>query len=102
MKLDKLKMPEKKGNKLFSPKGLVNQNDPSEDQLNEGDMGEEEGSPSEEASESPEEEAQEAPNAELEHVSDDDLLSEIKKRGLMDKLNEGDTQDYSQDESMNA
>lgn len=94
MKLDKLKMPEKKSSKMFSPKGLVNQNDPSDDELNEGDMGEE-GSPSEEANESPEEESKEGPNDQLESVSDDDLMAEIKKRGLMSKL-QGEGQDSNE------
>lgn len=42
----------------------------------------EEGSPEEESGESTEEEAKEGPNPDLEHVSDEDLLAEMKKRGL--------------------
>lgn len=77
MKLDNLKMPERK--KKLSEMDMK-------------DMSPAEGSPEEEASESPEEEAKEgdmgepANPADLEMISDDDLLAEIKKRGLMAKL----------------
>lgn len=86
-KLNKLQMPKKR-----------------QDDMEMDDMlaAEDEGSPEEEASESPEEEAQEddmgAEKASpLADVSDDDLLAEIKKRGLSSEL-EGEAKaedDYS-------
>lgn len=74
MKLGKLKMPKRE-----------------EVNLDELDLGpesaEEEAaeSPEEEAAESPEEESAEHPG-ELAKVSDEDLLAEVKKRGLMSQL----------------
>lgn len=74
-----------------------------------------EGSPEEEASESPDEEAAEAPekehaememgteeeshNPQLDDVSDEELMAELKKRGLMSKLEEGGD-DKELDQSM--
>lgn len=73
--LKKLKMPK--------PKAI---------ETDELDMAMEE-SPEEEAAESPEEEAAESPEeekkehpGELEAVSDEDLLAEVKKRGLLSQL----------------
>lgn len=48
----------------------------------------EEGSPEEEAMESPEEEK--AEDSELGHLSDDELLAEVKKRGLSKQLEDGE------------
>lgn len=73
-KLDKLKMPEKK------PMAA----DLADEAPESADL--EEGSPEEEAAEAPAEEQAEL--SELDQVSDDDLLAEIKKRGLMAKLDE--------------
>lgn len=61
---------------------------PSGEQEADMDLSMLEGSPEEEAAETPEEEATEAPEEDmapdtLEHVSDDELLGELKKRGLM-------------------
>lgn len=80
-RLSKLKMPEKKSDKM---------------DLSDLDMPEE-GSPEEEAQESPEEEKQEdagqdqeqASPKDLAMVSDEDLLAEIQKRGLMKELDKG-------------
>lgn len=69
----------------------------------EGDpgMGMEEGSPEEEASESPEEEAGEdtAGGQDLTAVSDEDLMAEIKKRGLTGELENGDQEAPAGDSS---
>jgi hypothetical protein len=88
-KLDKLKMPEKKP--------MMNESADAE-----------EGSPEEEANESPEEEAQEQDEGkgdasdELKMVSDDDLMAEMKKRGLMAKMmnNPDDESQHPQDDGM--
>lgn len=81
-KLAKMKMPERKDEKI----DLMDLSAP------------EEGSPEEEAQESPEEEQQEMdmgeeapekmkqPSQDLEQASDEDLLAEIRKRGLMKEL----------------
>jgi hypothetical protein len=47
---------------------------------------EEEGSPEEEAAESPEEEKAEDEPLDLSSLSDEELMAELKKRGLMAKL----------------
>lgn len=83
MKLSKLSMPMKK--KPMDPNM---------------DSSMEEGSPEEEASESPEEEGREQDmgmdaSKALEGVSDDDLMAELKKRGLMDSM---DNASASQDD----
>lgn len=91
-KLGKLKMPGKR--------------DELEMPADEMDASMEEGSPEEEASESPEEAAAEGDDSsagqELAHLSDDDLLAEIKKRGLMSKLQDKGEQeaDDGSDQSM--
>jgi hypothetical protein len=77
-KLDKLKMPEKKP--MMSRDEMMAQEDSE--------------TPEEEAAESPEEQAQEdemgtekhAQSDELTMISDDDLMAEVKKRGLMSKM----------------
>jgi hypothetical protein len=81
MKLSKLRMPEDKKS--------------SDLDLSELDMGSDqpdEGSPEEEAAESPDQEDQEAKKGsdQLAHVDDEELIAEIKKRGLMDKLKQED------------
>lgn len=53
-------------------------------------------SPEEEGAESPEEEAAEHPG-ELEQVSDEDLLAEVKKRGLMSQLEHEEGQESAED-----
>jgi len=53
-------------------------------------------SPEEEGAESPEEEASEHPG-ELEKVSDDDLLAEVKKRGLMSQLEKETGEESAED-----
>ena len=86
-KLGKLKMPKRE-----------------EINLDELDMGSEE-SPEYEASESPEEEGAESEEmeasehpGELKAVSDEDLLAEVKKRGLMSQL-EAETGDESAEDA---
>lgn len=71
----------------------------------------EEGSPEEEASESPEEESHEDENAEegeekskdknniVASLSDDELIAEVKKRGLISKLEESEDGSESSHES---
>ena len=61
-------------------------------------------SPDEEAAESPEEEAAESPEEEkrehegdLSEFSDEDLLAEVKKRGLMSQLEEETGEESAQD-----
>lgn len=88
-KLKKMKMPEKKG----------------EDMAGMEDMGMEEGSPEEEASESPDEAHMEGDdkmpeNPELAKLSDDELLAEIKKRGLMADLHGADQQEAPADDEL--
>lgn len=91
-KLGKLKMPSKRPEMDLS--------DLSSDDSSEQD----EGSPEEEASESPDEEAAEDSGKDgdgsdaLKAVSDDELMAEIKKRGLLSKLEKGgDSGDDSSD-----
>lgn len=95
-KLGKLKMPGKR-EELPMPKDEAS------------DL--EEGSPEEESLESPDEEAAELdagapednqPNDQLDSISDDELLAEIKKRGLMSKLaDKGEAEaDSGDDQSM--
>lgn len=84
-KLGKLKMPKRE-----------------EINLDELDMGDKEESPEEEAAESPEEEKMEDESAEkhtdeLKSVSDEDLLAEVKKRGLMSQLEKETGDESSQD-----
>lgn len=68
----------------------------SSDMSDYSDMGPEEGSPEEEAGESPDEESAEDDQGHgdssdaLMKISDDDLMAEVKKRGLMAKLDEHD------------
>lgn len=86
-KLKKLKMPAKQDPALEAKEEEMGM-DLDDDQ--------EEGEPEEhkamvlgdEAEEAPEAMEEAAP-AELEHVSDDDLLAEIQKRGLLDQLESG-------------
>lgn len=59
--------------------------DPRMEHMEDGSVDMEEGSPEEEASETPAEESME-----LEHVSDDDLVAEMKKRGLMKQMEQED------------
>lgn len=53
-------------------------------------------SPEEEAAESPEEEEKEHPG-ELSSVSDEDLLAEVKKRGLMSQLEKETGEESAED-----
>lgn len=87
-KLEKLKMPEKR-----------------QDDMDLSDL--EEGSPEEEASESPAEEQaeQEGKSGDEEHkpgpldnVDDEDLLAEVKKRGLVSELEKGEDQSQEDNE----
>lgn len=96
MKLGKLKMPEKK--KL----SLADLENEDQGTLEAHEKNE---SPDEEASEAPEMEAKEEemgleqdPSKELEMISDDDLLAELKKRGLMGKLDEEPGQEQAAEE----
>lgn len=113
-RLEKLKMPPKKAGKIDvaameadeasekpgeedqeSPeyqaaedKYGIEQHDESGNPESEGDM---EGSPAEEQMESAGEES--AESGPLAHVDDEELLAEIKKRGLMDQLEQGPPQE---------
>lgn len=81
--LNKLKMPMKK------PMDLAELKDQGADEAPA------EGSPEEEAMESPAEEAQEM--SQLDQVSDEELLAELKKRGLMGDDMEAGAPDMSAD-----
>lgn len=95
--------PAKKKRSYLDQLSMPNEKDPA--------AGMEEGSPEEEASESPEDEAAEdaageAPDSDdmggkdLSAVSDEDLMAEMKKRGLMgDMGGESDHGDSSEDET---
>lgn len=76
---------------------------PKEMETDELDLPMEE-SPEEEAAESPEEEGMESPEeekaehpGELEKVSDEDLLAEVKKRGLMSQLEKETGEESAED-----
>ena len=112
MKLEKLKMPMPgKGKKPFPPKAAKEQDpemEAEEEELGidlEGD--EEAGEPEEHKALvlgrdlGPADEEEVGPNPELEAVSDDELMAELKKRGLMSKLTgegeeeaEADSEEY--------
>lgn len=87
-----MKMPEKR--KGFDMSGLA---DAANGKADSADMdagnSDENAEADEESSESPDERKQEA--AELSNVSDDELMAEIKKRGLMDQLSKGGSGDSS-------
>lgn len=84
-KLSKLSMPEKRKDEM---------------DLEEMDLGSEEEMPMAEEEEMAGEELsmEEGPASDLEAISDDDLLAEIKKRGLMSQLSE--KEDESEDQDM--
>lgn len=91
-KFSKMKMPSKRPEMDMSE---LDEGAPSDQMDNMDDQAEEpemEGSPQEEGSESPAEEAKE-----LDSIPDEDLLAEIKKRGLMAQLSDKHSAD-SEDE----
>jgi hypothetical protein len=83
-KLAKLKMPAKRGNEKDLDLSQLDESSPEED----SELPE---SPAEDGEEMAELDAplEGAPSSELEAVSDDDLMAEIKKRGLLSQLEEG-------------
>lgn len=89
-KLSKMKMPA--DSHKFDMSDMQDDSAPSDDDS--------EGSPDEEASESPAEEKAEGDDQgemhhDLSECSDEDLLAEIKKRGLMDQLSKSPADDQS-------
>jgi hypothetical protein len=82
-KLKKMKMPEKKGMEKDEMEGMEMASESGEEMDMEEMPMEEESMGEEMASEE-----MPAPASDLEMVSDDDLMAELKKRGLMSQLDE--------------
>lgn len=88
-KFGKLKMPEKRPEMDLSE---LDETAPPSDEMDNMDdqSGPPEGSPEEESMESPAEES--AESSELEQVPDEDLMAEVKKRGLMASMGKDDSE----------
>lgn len=88
MKLDKIKMPNKKKSMMDEYTVMELESEPGESDDNAGDSaGEFKGESEGEVGEEPEMESEpEMGNEQLAGVSDEDLLAELKKRGLSSKL----------------
>lgn len=86
-KLKKMRMPEKKGEDLEGMEMAESSEEmPPEDEMMEG-MSEEEMP-----------EMEEAPMADLEAISDEDLMAEIQKRGLMSQLGEAESTEVDEED----